>query len=123
MSGGPLLNAEGEGGGVNTLLRPDLRGLGNLAIASVRVQQAIQAIELAEAIPESNCIGWRVVLFNDRFNRRERVQKALMAVGLNEREAHTAMMAAHTTGRGVVRVFNTTAGEMHPATEVQKAAE
>ena len=44
-----------------------------------------------------------VVLYNDRFNTRARVASALQEVaGLDDAEASRAMMAAHTTGRGVV---------------------
>ena len=52
--------------------------------------------------------GARVVLFNDRFNRRQTVERALADAGLSVPEANQAMMAAHTTGRGEVRVFEGT---------------
>ena len=89
--------------GVNTLVRPELRGLGNYAIASSRVDTALLAIVDARAAPAG--AGVRLVLFNDRFNRRQRVESVLKDVGLSEAEAQQAMMDAHTTGRGVVRVF------------------
>ena len=116
MSGGPLLNAEGEVVGVNTLVRPELRGLGNYAISSSRVREAVQAI--LEAPIKGDCVGWRVLLFNDNFNRRKNVEKALSGAGLNEQDARNAMMSAHTTGRGVVRAF-----AVSEANDAQAAAE
>ena len=49
---------------------------------------------------------YRVMLYNDRFNKRARVQDLLQNVAkLNETESNRIMMEAHTGGRGVVREF------------------
>ena len=50
-----------------------------------RVREAVQAI--LEAPIKGDCVGWRVLLFNDNFNRRKNVEKALSGAGLNEQDA------------------------------------
>ena len=103
MSGGPLLNVNGEVVGVNTLNRMDLRGLGNLFIESNALREAITAV-LDNAQRASEAKALRVVLYNDPFNKRARVAKVLTSVaGLTKKEADSSMMAAHTTGRGLVK--------------------
>jgi ATP-dependent Clp protease adapter protein ClpS len=48
----------------------------------------------------------RIVLYNDPFNKRARVAKVLKEVaGLTDEEANQSMMAAHTSGRGMVKIF------------------
>lgn len=106
-----MLCAAGNVVGVNTLVRPELRGLGNYAIASSCVATVLDAIALglAEDGDACRCIGYRIVLFNDRFNKRQRVESILMQeAGLSMDEAQAAMMRAHTTGRGIVRTFEVT---------------
>ena len=106
MSGGPLLNSDGGVVGVNTLVQPMLGGLGNCAICATQAVAAVQDIvrrsqqDFARA---TDGVTHAVVLYNDRFNTRARVASALQEVaGLDDAEASRAMMAAHTTGRGVV---------------------
>jgi ATP-dependent Clp protease adaptor protein ClpS len=49
--------------------------------------------------------GYRVLLHNDPFNTMEYVVETLMqTVGMNEAQAVTVMMEAHTTGIGLVTV-------------------
>ena len=46
--------------------------------------------------------GWRVVLYNDNFNRRDDVVLWLQkATGCNLQSAEHIMMTAHTTGRAI----------------------
>lgn len=108
MSGGPLLTAKGEVVGVSTFVRPELRGLGNYAIASSRVAAVIHQIATAAVgAGLRRCVGFTVLLYNDRFNKRAHVEKVLKEVaGLTRDEANTAMMSAHTMGRGAVRKFD-----------------
>mmetsp|Transcript_8719 Transcript_8719/g.19006 ORF Transcript_8719/g.19006 Transcript_8719/m.19006 type:complete len:93 (-) Transcript_8719:492-770(-) len=47
----------------------------------------------------------KLVLYNDRFNTRARVSTQLQAAGLSAADAEEAMLAAHQTGRGVIREF------------------
>lgn len=49
--------------------------------------------------------GYRVLLHNDSFNTMEYVVETLMeTVGINEPQAVSVMMEAHTTGVGLVTV-------------------
>ena len=49
--------------------------------------------------------GYRVLLHNDPFNTMEYVAETLMqTVGMNEPQAISVMMEAHTTGIGLVTV-------------------
>jgi len=123
MSGGPLCDAEGAVVGVNVLVRPDLGGLGNLAIDGGHVRAAIRSICALRAATQGECRGLRLVLFNDRFNRRRRVEKVLKGVGLTAAEATAAMMAAHTTGRGTIREFGLSEATGDEAAETEQAAE
>jgi serine protease Do len=102
MSGGPLLTAEGEVLGINTLVRPQLGGLGNYAIASNRLRRAVDAI-LEDARADATAADIALYLYNDPVNRRAAVKTALEAAGVAD--AEEVMMAAHTTGRGLVRRF------------------
>ena len=58
--------------------------LGNLAIDSGALSMALDAIRQAEAraADGGQSASWRVLLFNDRFNTRKRVEQALVAAGL-----------------------------------------
>ena len=110
---------------MNTLVQPSLRGLGNFAIAARRVKDALEAVERTDAAGDDCRVGWRVVLYNDRFNRRKRVTTALTQLaGLDGAEADAAMMAAHTSGRAVVKSFQggATARELAEAMHAQLAA-
>ena len=107
MSGGPLLSSSGQVVGVNTLVRPELRGLGNYAIASSRVATVLQEIvNAANGEQMRRCIGFQVVLYNDRFNKRQRVEEVLKAAGISSDDAREAMMRAHTLGRGTIRRYD-----------------
>lgn len=45
MSGGPLVNSEGIVLGVNALVRPDLRALGNYAVSSIECESFLEKLE------------------------------------------------------------------------------
>lgn len=45
MSGGPLVNGEGVVLGVNALVRPDLRALGNYAVSSIECESFLEKLE------------------------------------------------------------------------------
>lgn len=115
MSGGPLTDRHGRVLGINALIRPDLRALGNYAVSSEEIRYFLQHdctnTQMATnqqnkgGVSERN-IRYRVLLFNDRMNKRERVSQVLCQVAkLNEDDANNAMMEAHKTGTGMVKEF------------------
>ena len=106
MSGGPLVDRNGIVLGVNALVRPDLRALGNYAVSNRELKGFLESIEHSEtadtASPTQN--AYRVVLFNDPMNKKERVSSVLQSVaGFDEQQANRVMMEAHKTGRGIVQ--------------------
>lgn len=54
MSGGPLVNGRGLVMGVNALIRPDLRALGNYAVSSLEVLDFLQSIPSSDAMKNDN---------------------------------------------------------------------
>lgn len=107
MSGGPLVDTEGAVLGINCLVRPELRSLGNYAVSAGVCQELLDRLAVGTDKAKSELQSIRVMLFNDPFNTRARVSKALAEVAmLTEAEAEVAMMSAHTKGRGVVKVFD-----------------
>ena len=59
-------------------------------------------------------IVFRVLLYNDRFNKRERVSSILKNIAsMEEKDANDVMMKAHRQGWSVIREF--------PATEREQA--
>jgi S1-C subfamily serine protease len=113
MSGGPLVDMEGTVLGVNALIRPDLRALGNYAVSADEIRSFVQTVSLTntkqpseDSSTTTTSSGYRVILFNDRMNKRTRVAQVLREVAmLKEGEAQKVMMDAHTTGRGLVKQF------------------
>jgi ATP-dependent Clp protease adapter protein ClpS len=104
MSGGPLVDVNGKVLGVNALVRPDLRALGNYAVSAEEVIRFLESITLNEEESSDDAAsGYRVWLFNDRMNKKERVSSVLKSIAmLDDEKANQVMMQAHTTGRGMV---------------------
>ena len=106
MSGGPLVDESGNVLGVNALIRPDLRALGNYAVSSKEVGTFLKTIQFSKDKDSTVKAAYRVVLFNDPMNKKERVSNVLQTVAsLDEEEANRVMMEAHKTGQGVVSNF------------------
>jgi S1-C subfamily serine protease len=107
MSGGPLVNAVGTVMGVNALVRPDLRALGNYAVSAEEIRSFLANLEQRSSEGNVSATGYRVYLFNDGMNKKERVSSVLKSVAMMEEvDASKVMMEAHSTGRGVVREFS-----------------
>ena len=112
MSGGPLTNIEGNVVGVNALIRPDLRALGNYAVSSEEVLSFLKSVptKLDDINNINNTtarMAYQVILYNDRMNKKERVAKILKNIAqLDKVDANKVMMDAHTTGRGVICAFD-----------------
>jgi len=103
MSGGPLIDSTGTVIGVNALIRPDLRALGNYAVSSKELKSFLESIQHSTSDCSSDNVAYRVVLFNDPMNKKERVASVLQTTArLNITTANQVMMQAHQTGRGVV---------------------
>jgi len=106
MSGGPLVNAVGTVMGVVALIRPDLRALGNYAVSAEEIRSFLANVEQRSSEDYVSATGYRVYLFNDGMNKKERVSSVLKSIAMMEEEdANKVMMEAHSTGRGVVREF------------------
>lgn len=112
MSGGPLVDGNtGHVLGLNALHNMELRALGNYAVSAAECieflnNQNIESIENDGRSNKQEPATYQVVLYNDRFNKRARVQSLLENIAmLNSTVSNKAMMDAHTKGRGVVKEF------------------
>lgn len=107
MSGGPLSDVNGKVLGVNALIRPDLRALGNYAVSSEEVSSFLNSLAEDTASEDEARTSFQVLLFNDPMNKKQRVSSVLEGVAnMKDEQANRVMMEAHTTGRGVIRVFD-----------------
>ncbi|KAL7489286.1 hypothetical protein ACHAW6_014877 [Cyclotella cf. meneghiniana] len=116
MSGGPLIDgSSGSVLGVNALINMELRALGNYAVSAAECNDFLKQMSLrlkgsaADGSTENSekTTIYRVLLYNDRFNKRARVQDLLQKVAqLNATESNRIMMEAHTSGRGLIREFS-----------------
>lgn len=80
MSGGPLVNSEGVVLGVNALVRPDLRALGNYAVSSIECESFLEKLE-----DQRDADAKRASRKEDR--RRERRKKRKKKEGRNKATA------------------------------------
>ena len=107
MSGGPLVDRTGTVLGVVALIRPDLRSLGNYAVSSKELQAFLNTAWSRESVASNvgkDTATYRVVLFNDPMNKKERVSSVLQSVAsLNNEEANNVMMKAHRTGQSTIQ--------------------
>jgi len=127
MSGGPLVNENGSVMGVNALVNMELRALGNYAVSSVECQTFL--FKLSQRIKKSQTnndindtkTAYRVMLFNDRFNKRQHVSDILNRVAkLNRTQADAIMMEAHQLGRSTILMFDSKDDAKKLCNELQK---
>jgi len=114
MSGGPLMDIDGTVCGINTLLRTDMGGLGNYAVSAKTIRLFLR--EYADSVSADRIsneealdpISFRLWLYNDNFNKKERVSKILRNVAKVDGDiaATKIMMEAHRKGKGLVREFS-----------------
>jgi S1-C subfamily serine protease len=74
MSGGPLTDSQGQVIGVNALIRPDLRALGNYAVSSHELSSFLNAMAketMDDLAPQST---FQLLLFNDPMNKKVRIE-------------------------------------------------
>lgn len=103
MSGGPLVDRKGRVLGVDALVRPDLRALGNYAVSAQELQAFLEQLKNTSD-GEKEATTYRVALFNDNMNKKERVRSILEQVASMESAvADKVMMQAHSTGRGIIQ--------------------
>jgi len=109
MSGGPLVDVNGDVIGMNSLLRPDLGPLGNYAVTSGECQKFLSSVlSSSNAVPThtSDTFHHQVVIFNDPINTRARVAQVLQDIAkLNATQAEECMLKAHMDGWSVVQTF------------------
>lgn len=105
MSGGPLVDRTGSVIGVNALIRPDLRSLGNYAVSNKELQGFLDSAWQSKLETSgAKATSFRVVLFNDPMNKKERVSNVLQGVAsLDSQTANNVMMKAHQTGRCTIK--------------------
>ncbi|KAJ8609827.1 hypothetical protein CTAYLR_008130 [Chrysophaeum taylorii] len=103
MSGGPLVDADGAVLGITTRLAMPLGGSSVPAAACLRFLEGLP--REAASTTSGAATTYKVVLFNDPFNTRSRVEQVLGDAGLRPADASRAMREAHQTGQGLVREF------------------
>ena len=109
MSGGPLLDTNGQI--IGTLSMADGGGFSVYVPSS----QILDLLSQNKSIDDDVIDEFRVVLYNDPFNTRQRVESVLMSVAnLAKPDAKNAMAAAHVNGTGLVASFDTAS----PATDL-----
>lgn len=108
MSGGPLLNAQGEVVGVNTFIRSDMAGMG-FCLAVNRVRDILELVETqrkSQALDGLHTRG-EVWLYNDRFNTKARIAAMLAEIfKMGPDESEQVMMEAHKSGRALVGTWD-----------------
>ena len=107
-SGGPLIDCDGRVVGINTYVLS--AGEAHTRYYALSAQHAVEAandILLWRQSIGKRKRGWRVVLLHEEgfqeAQRSARVRQVLAASGLSEEAAQFVLVAAHRTGRSVVR--------------------
>ena len=104
MAGAPLIDADGRLAGLTLSVFAAGGECRYYAASASAVRRAVAHAQAAAARGEKR-EGWRVVLLNDPFNKREKVQQVLCDAGLSASAANLAMLSAHKSGRGTVGFF------------------
>lgn len=128
MSGGPLVDKSGAVIGINALINMELRALGNYAVHVSECRSFISdlATDLHRSREGANIhlvrsgtkengvdtdnISYRLMLYNDRFNKKERVSEILVGIAsLEVKVAEKVMIEAHKFGCSTIKEFEANA--------------
>lgn len=126
MSGGPLVDGSGAVIGINALINMELRALGNYAVHVSECRSFLSELATDESRSHEGANKGRsgtmenrldtgntsycVMLYNDRFNKKERVSEILVGIAsLDVDDAEQVMMEAHKFGCSTIKEFKANA--------------
>lgn len=101
MSGGPLVNYDGEVLGVNALVRPDLRALGNYAVSSIECESFLEKLEAQVAADAKKSSG-KATVVDTRGERRKKRKEAQKLEEMSSSSSNDGVIADGVAGYRVM---------------------